>query len=153
PHLQGNVEVAGTGVVGNLGPGALVLDGLLVEGALTVLAGTIGELLISHSTLVPKKGGLTVKQTDPLSITLKRSICGPIATPITVAEVRVLDSIIDAGHETTVAYAALDAQSGGAPLQVENATIIGKVHTVLIRLASNAVFMAGLAANDLWPAP
>lgn len=154
PHLQGSVEVAGTGVVGNLGPGALVLDGLLVEGALTVLAGTIGELLISHSTLVPKKGGLTVNQTDPLSIAFKRSICGPIAAPETMTEVRVLDSIIDAGHETSVAYsAALDGQSAGAPLQVENATIIGKVHTVFVRLASNTVFVAGLAGNDSWPAP
>ena len=41
----------------------------------------------------------------------------------------------------------------GAPLHVENSTIIGQVHTVIMELASNTIFFARLKAFDAWPAP
>ncbi|HEY9614647.1 MAG TPA: hypothetical protein V6C93_35235, partial [Allocoleopsis sp.] len=61
PHLQGNVSVRGTAIAENPDPGELILDGLLVEGRLTVLAGNLKLLNIKHCTLVPQQGGLYVE--------------------------------------------------------------------------------------------
>jgi hypothetical protein len=153
PHFRGNIELAGFGIVGNLGPGEFVVDGLLIEGALTVLPGSLGSLLISHCTLVPALGGLTIHQAERLAVTLKRSICGRIAAPDTLLGCTIIDTIIDAANETSVAYAAANGVSAGAALDIQNSTVIGKIHTVLLRMALNAILMARLADNDSWRAP
>jgi hypothetical protein len=64
PHLRGNLSVQGTSQE-NAIPGELILNGLLLEGKLTVLPGNLKRLQISHCTLVPKQGGLMVLQTQP----------------------------------------------------------------------------------------
>jgi hypothetical protein len=69
------------------------------------------------------------------------------------ARVRIAHSIVDATAETEVAYAGIDGNAAGAPLEVQNSTIIGKVHTALITLASNTVFLASLQEFDFWVAP
>lgn len=61
PHLHGNLSVRGTAIAENPEPGELILDGLLVEGRLTVLAGNLKRLNINHCTLVPQQGGLYVE--------------------------------------------------------------------------------------------
>jgi hypothetical protein len=73
PHLQGDLHIQGTApTVGQRSldvvepePGKLLLDGLLVEGRLTVLPGNLGELHVNHCTLVPIEGGMTVEQMVP----------------------------------------------------------------------------------------
>ncbi len=59
PHLQGNLYVQGV-TPPNSNPGELILEGLLVEGKLTILPGNFRSLQINHCTLVPKQGGLIV---------------------------------------------------------------------------------------------
>ncbi len=59
PHLQGNVSVRGTAANN---PGELVLDGLLVEGKLTVQPGNLKHLRVTHCTLFPREGGLVVEK-------------------------------------------------------------------------------------------
>lgn len=61
PHLHGNLSVRGTAIAEHPEPGELLLDGLLVEGRLTVLAGNLKRLNINHCTLVPQQGGLYVE--------------------------------------------------------------------------------------------
>jgi Phage tail protein (Tail_P2_I) len=61
PHLQGNIFVRGTANADNTEPGELILDGLLVEGRVTVQAGNLKSLQINHCTLVPQQGGLRVE--------------------------------------------------------------------------------------------
>jgi hypothetical protein len=61
PHLRGSLTVTGTtGPAGAL-PGELTLDGVLVEGGVTVAAGDLGRLALRHSTLVPDAGGVAVE--------------------------------------------------------------------------------------------
>jgi hypothetical protein len=79
------------------------------------------------------------------------------------ARIQVTNSIIDAGQESLVAFAALgedvvsppqeeNAMPGpGAPLTIENSTVIGKVHTLLMERASNTIFLASLNDFDVWP--
>lgn len=55
--------------------------------------------------------------------------------------------------ESRVAYAAPDGEGPGGTLRVENSTVIGKVHTGLMELASNSIFRTFLAEEDTWEAP
>src|SRR5262249_51966444 len=64
------------------------------------------------------------------------------------------DSIVDATDATGIAFAATDdASAGGVMTKVENSTVIGKVHTRLMQLASNTIFLASLSPTDTWNAP
>ena len=51
--------------------------------------------------------------------------------------------------ESSVAYAALDGEGPGGMLRVEDSTIIGKLHTGLMELASNTIFLADLNCKRL----
>ena len=79
------------------------------------------------------------------------------------AHVFIRNSIIDAGGETRLAYGDVSLfntnsppgpnsfEQSGAPLQIVNSTIIGKVNTLTMELASNTIFLADLEEGDLWP--
>jgi photosystem II stability/assembly factor-like uncharacterized protein len=72
PHIQGNLSVQG--IVPNYGqrstlfePGQLTIDGLLIEGKVTVEPGDLKHLEIAHCTLLPYPNwGLEVKAAQPL---------------------------------------------------------------------------------------
>lgn len=68
-------------------------------------------------------------------------------------KVRIRNSIIDAIAPDKVAYAAIDGNAAGASLTVENSTIVGKVHTKMLELASNSIFFSRLSETDLWESP
>jgi hypothetical protein len=58
------------------------------------------------------------------------------------ATVIVRHSIVDAEDPTNVAYAALDDAGAGGTCSIINSTIIGTVHTELLKLASNSIFLS-----------
>lgn len=68
PHLWGNLTVQGA-ESSDLEPGSVLLEGLLLEGQLTVLPGELQHLWVNHCTIVPGHGGLVVQApataTDP----------------------------------------------------------------------------------------
>jgi hypothetical protein len=141
PHLRGDVSVRG---LSDATPdtGALILDGLLVEGALTVLIGDLGELHLRHTTLVPSLGGLTVnasasagKRNDRLQVRFERSVCGAIRLE-TVSRVELLDSIVRAAY-------GLAINARGAALRLDNCTILGASMARSLE-ASNSL-LAGVA--------
>ena len=80
--------------------------------------------------------------------------CGPIHAVVD-AEVTLTDCIIDAGAPDNVAFAADDAGGAGAELTVAQCTVVGKVHTKLLKLASNTIFFARLGTTpaEKWIAP
>jgi hypothetical protein len=140
PHLDGSVSVRGTAPSSSANPGGLVFDGLLLEGPLTVLAGNLGGLQVSHSSLVPAEGGLTVnpsvdpnQQNAQLAITLERTICGPLSLPVSVPDLTLVDSIIDQAGGTT----AIDAP--GAEADIRQSTVLGTLNLRSLD-ASNSIF-------------
>lgn len=144
PHLRGNLEVKGTAPADSVAPGGLIVDGLLVEGRLTVLAGNLGSLLLAHSTLVPDSGGLTVtpssqsgQQNDRLTIELFRSISGALALGTLIQSLRVEDSIVDA--ETDVAIVA-------PAVEIQTSTILGTTRVQHLE-ASNSIFLGRVVAE------
>ena len=79
-HIKGTIEVSGTASAGSPAPGTLILNGVLIEGALNVIAGNLGKLEIVHSTLAPLahlEPTFACKLNPDLAISLTRSIVGP----------------------------------------------------------------------------
>ena len=163
--------VASTGdMTVQIGPGGkLVLDGLVMSGgALKLPASGDNEdrqLVLRDCTLVPGSklkpdgspdsiGAVSLKIEDPtVKVTLQRCIVGAIQA-VPDAEVVIEDCIVDAGAPENVAYESTKAGDAGAELKVRDCTIIGKVHTRLMPLASDSIFLASLRSSaETWAAP
>jgi hypothetical protein len=133
PHLDGDLSVVGTAPASSDEGGELVIDGLLVEGGLTVLKGNLGRLRLSHVTLVPSEGGLGCNTDNPaLEVVVSRSILGPIALPESVPVLEVADSIVDSDDDV-----AIDAP--GAAARLERVTVRGSTGVRTLE-ASEVIF-------------
>jgi len=150
----------------------VTLNGILIcGGALHVLelakdhaANKLRRLRLRHCTLLPGPspaiGKVAAKPAAPrlrveapgTIVEIDRCIVGGLRIA-EGAQVRITNSIIDASEETEVAYAGLLSNTAGGALEVRNSTIIGKVHTINMELASNTIFLAGLNEFDTWAAP
>ena len=148
------------------------VNGLLISGGRIYLpeqngAGRPNELNalhIQHCTLPPGDspaiGPVATQPAQPrlvvlvpaVRISIEQAIVGSLRVT-DQATVSLSNSIVDAGQETGVAFAGPDGQGPGAVLTSQNSTLIGKVHTRLMTLASNTIFLADLAGADAWPAP
>lgn len=164
--LDGDINIAG-------GKDAeLSINGFLISGGrLTVPVmsnsnekNQLRLLQIRHCTLLPGASPaieaiagwpaaprLFVESGD-ISIEIERCIVGGIRT-VDAAKVQIINSIVDATRITGVAYAGLSGDDPGAPLIIKNSTVIGKVYTFTMTLATNTIFMAGLVEFDPWKSP
>ena len=135
PHLVGNVTVTGAASAG-----ALWLDGLWIDGKITVTGGAgddLGTLGLSHVTLFPGSGGLEVVETDPnanarLSVEIVRSLIGPIAIAGPAPDLSVTESIVDATGGAAIA--ATEAFTA-----IQRCTIFGTVDVQRLE-AGNTIF-------------
>jgi hypothetical protein len=142
--------------------GQLLLSSIWLAGQLQV-DGQACTIQVADCTLVPGLGllsdGEPVSPGDPSilisalgsSLVLNRAISGPIAADSS-GTTRICASIIDATTPFYVAFAGTDLASAGADLHIEDSTVIGKVRTRTMTLASNTIFRARLGAQDPWPA-
>jgi hypothetical protein len=149
PHLNCNITVRGkTFTNGAEDPesntgGEITLNGLLIEGKLSVSKGNLKTLILAHCTLIPGMGGLDVGAgiSDPLSnqwlkIIMKRCICGPVILNSTNAVLLdIEDSILDHAEDW-----AIDAEK--TPVELRTTTILGKTRVKTIN-SENCIF------NDL----
>ena len=145
PHLRGNIEVMGTGEANSPHGGALILNGLLIEGKVSVLDGNLDTLQIDHCTLVPEQGGIAVVKTEYEGegeyegdtngirhLRLNRSICGEIRIEAEDAIVTIEECIID--HKAGFALCVEKGQ-----LAIDKSTIYGGVTSQSLD-ASNCIF-------------
>jgi hypothetical protein len=134
PHLLGDMNVSGTAGTDSHSPGELVIDGMLIEGKVTVQKGNLGSLQVAHCTLLPEQDGIEVLGgfNDKLKLAVMQTICGGIMLSDAVPGLCVTDSIIDKGDGP-----ALKAE--GAAVQIERSTVLGS--SSMRRLeASNSIF-------------
>jgi hypothetical protein len=157
--LNGCVVAAGADMTpGNPSPSALVrLPASRPDGSVSRLA----TLRPRHCTLVPgwslAPDGSPVHADAPalvvepagVQVIAERSILGALRTQ-SLATANLTDSIVDATGRTSVAYAALDGAAGGGALTLNGCTVVGKVHTTLLTLASDSIFWAARGAGDGW---
>jgi hypothetical protein len=142
----------------------VTLNGLLISNGTVRVDGKLRKLRILHCTMVP---GLSlssrgepryptvpslVVECASTTIEIEDSIIGGMRTR-RETHVHIRNTIVDATGESNVAYAALDGYEAGGALCVENCTVIGKVHTVLMEFASNSIFLAKRGHADTWAAP
>jgi hypothetical protein len=141
PHIQGNISVRGTAPANDPNPGTFRLDGLLVEGRLTALAGNLGGLQVDHCTLLPDLGGLTVNaggttasKNAQLNIRLTRTICGQVTLPESVPYFSATESILD---RASAVGSAMNAP--GADVSLIECTVFGKTQARSLE-ASDSIF-------------
>lgn len=162
--ITGDIEVTGVAAPpgGSATPGQLLISGAWIAGRL-VVTGAPSVIKLADTTLVPGLGLLP--DGDPLcpgdasivvkaqgtALALDRVISGPVAADPS-GTTRICDSIVDATSPFYVAYAGPDLACAGADLHVEDSTIIGKVRTRTMSLASSTIFHARLGRRDPWPA-
>src|SRR3546814_9906386 len=94
----------------------------------------------------PEALALVVEQPDT-TVEIDHSIVGATRT-VRGVTVKVRNSIVDATADTGVAFSHPDGMSAGGAFIAENTTIIGKVNTTRMELASNPIFFARLAETD-----
>lgn len=146
--------------------GEVTLNGLLITGAGLKVDGDLSRLRLRHCALVPGlalsiDGSPSQPSTPSLVIAsantiveIENCIIGGLRA-VEDVRLRISNSIVDATDETGVAYAHTDGEAAGGLLRLENSTVIGKVHTTVMELASNTIFLAAVADQDKakWPAP
>lgn len=140
PHLDGDVSVVGAASADSDVQGELIIDGLLIEGDVTVLKGQLGSLRLQHCTVVPTKGELDVHDdNDELIVRLLRSICGQVTLPSTVTQIYITDCIIDGDGSASV-------DATGARADIEGSTFFGTVDVQVLE-ASDSIFTDTLNAT------
>ncbi|MDP9422450.1 MAG: hypothetical protein M3Q19_06390 [Pseudomonadota bacterium] len=150
-------------ITGEHDESSVTLGGLLIEGRVEI-TGSLGELRIIHSTLVPAgsiavpdpaappqpvppvKPSITVaeKRADgspantELNLLAAFAVLGALRIPAHAERLVLLDSIVDGSGIAAVAGPA--ANSYGAPARIERSTLRGPVRARQIDLGSNSIF-------------
>jgi hypothetical protein len=149
PHLLGKIEVNGLPPKDGESPGEFFIDGLLMEGTLTVLGGTaavpgghLGTLGLSHCTIVPGSelsvaAGDAGSSNGALNVNLYRSICGPILLNAAVPALSSADSIITSGIASASDIAAITAS--GASVNLQTTTVFGTVSARIVDAGNSIV--------------
>ena len=163
--LVGNLDI-------ELNPGAeLTLNGLLIAGGRLRISSVSGTeekppvLRLRHCTLVPgvaltragepvapNQPSLVVEPSAEATIEIDSCIVGALRSGRGVT-VKLTNSIVDATAADHVAFADGDDTSAGGILSVVNSTVIGRVHTARLDLASNAIFLARPGTGSTWTHP
>jgi hypothetical protein len=142
----------------------LVLDGLLISGAKLSINGKLRALRLRHCTFVPGGGSrddgsaqapslvsieVNSKNTD---VEIEHSIVGALRIDGS-SHVDIRNSIVDATSENEAAYAAPGGSSCGGDVLMRNCTVIGKVHSCVMKEISNSILLSSLSDGDSWKAP
>ena len=136
----------------------VTLNGLLITGGSLRVTGPLRRLRLRHCTLVPGPAPSLIVEATGVAVEIDHCILGGLRVA-DGATVVVRDSIIDATAEAAVAYAGLPDPGPaklpppGGDLTITNSTVVGKVRTRQMPLASNVIFLARLAAGDGWQFP
>lgn len=149
--LNGDLTLSGA-------PGTeIALNGLVITGGTLVVGENLRKLTLRHCTLVP---GIRVsRRGPPQSPAAPVLIVNSEETEVEIdscivgglriadgASCEIRNSIVDAVAAGNVAYAGPGPASPGGPLTVVNGTVIGRVRTHEMKLASNSIFLAEGAA-------
>ena len=163
--LHGDIEIRGeeiaTGGENVLPAGQLNLSGLWISGTIRTNGDAVA-VQVMDCTMVPglalRRDGAPVAPADPsivanaaTTLGLTGCISGPIAINVD-GSARICSSIVDAFSRCSVAYAGADLASEGADLHIEDSTVIGKVWTRFMELASNTIFLSRRPRHDAWRA-
>lgn len=151
PCLVGDLTLAGGSDSG------LTLCGLWIDGGVRIEGGA--SLRLSHSTLRPpsaapagsgarRRPSLEAGPEVPaaLTVSIVRSILGPVRLPAWIAGVEVLDSIVEGGDGPAIA--GVEAGSYGPPGVLKHTTVLGEVRLAQLALAEGVLFVAPVTVEQ-----
>jgi hypothetical protein len=139
PHVRAAIAIHGSAPANSADAGECFIDGLLIEGGVTIEAGELAVFSLSQATLAPS-GGLNVAAGAGPAINLYRAICGPIALSATTPSLSLTDSIVASGPASSATAAAITAPASN--LNLQTSTVFGTTAAELLS-ASDSIF-AGL---------
>jgi len=143
-HWQGRLQVVGTAAATSNNPGALFINGLLLQGPLAI-SGPLGQVELAHCTVLPSSTHITVGGDSPrLALRVLSSLTAPIAISGPVTGVTVADSVVGLLDAGAVGGTALDAAQ--AALDLQRGTFFGPVHGQTLS-ASDCIFGAPVVAE------
>ena len=142
-HWQGQLRVLGTAATGSSNPGALFVNGLLLQGPLAI-SGPLGQVELAHCTVLPSASQITVANDSPrLALRVLASLVAPIAIAGPVTGVTVADSIVGLLDEGMPPAPAVDAPE--AALELQRSSFFGTVQGLTLS-ASDCIFDAPVTA-------
>ena len=156
-HLIGDVVIHGTAPADTSDGGACVIHGLLLEGRLDVAAGNLGQLVVSHCSVVDgvDDGGddvaapsaLTVQPggNAQLALRIERSICARVVVADPIRTVSMVDSLIGGGKDAHVGPRAPCLAAPHTPATLLRSTFFGPVDVQSLS-ASDCIFAEGVQA-------
>ena len=147
PHIRGDLRVRGIAPGAGQEAGRLILDGLLVEGEVAILAGVLGSLDLRHCTIGASAAGLTkglrvLSQNGELAIAVDHSIVGSLALGSAGGGLNVADSIVgeDRDLQADPDLLALAVDAPAADADIARSTIFGRTIVRSIE-AENSLFL------------
>jgi hypothetical protein len=129
-HLRGTIEVIGTAPENSAAPGQLILNGVLIEGALKMQAGNLGLLQLAHCTLAPGGSSLECALNPNLSVELTRLICGHVPISTAARALHLVDCIVDgdvSGRDVRIDASTIFGNTAAETLHASNSILLGKV--------------------------
>jgi len=141
PTLVLDGDMCITGVAGS----EVTVNGLLIAGGAVkvpkIPGNELSRLRLLHCTIVPGSQPNLVVELAGMTLEIDHCIVGGLRAA-EEAHVQIADSIIDATSEANTAYADLDDEPTGGTLQIVDTTVVGKVYTSEMKIASNTIFVS-----------
>jgi len=136
-HVIGDLTVRGHAATASTDAGTCFLNGLLLEGQLTVAAGNLAQLGLAHCTVVPGRGAVYIDDggNERLRVTVDRSICAAITISGAIRALEINDSLV--GDDSASPGFSVDARD--TALTFCRSTFFGAV-TGLTLSASDCIF-------------
>lgn len=133
PHVRSDLRVRATAPVGEEEAGRLILDGLLIEGEVAILAGALGTLSLRHCTVGASAQGLSkglrvVSQNGGLAVEVDHCITGAIALGTAGGGLIVADSIIgeDRDLQADPDLLPLVVDAPATDVEISRSTVFGR---------------------------
>jgi hypothetical protein len=137
PHVRGAIAIQGSAPANSANAGQCFIDGLLIEGDVTIEAGELAAVSLSQATLAPG-GGLNIAAGSGPAVSLYRAICGPITLSATTPSLSLTDSIVASGPPASATAVAIAAPS--STLSLQTSTVFGTTSAELLS-ASDSIFV------------
>ena len=124
----------------------VTLNGLLIAGGAIRVNGALRALRLRHCTLLPSLHPSLIVDLPDAAIEIDHCITGALRVHER-SNVSITDSIVDATNEAAVAFAAANGTDTGGTLQIADSTVVGIIHTLELKLASNSIFMSDVRSE------
>lgn len=141
PVIMGSVFVRGSLSDLRIG-GVMICGSLRIEGA----GYRVDRLSLSHTTIVPGRGGIYSSVSGIGSAEISFCITGQMRLSSDMSLLRITDSIVDAGSGRAIS--GVDGLSFGPRLSIERSTVFGSIDVRLIEMASESIFTESVRADQ-----